>query len=126
MIGLVTQQARDAVEKARRDREDGTEYREAGIAASVDGQHEGFSKTVHDAIEGPSHPLQPGELGPEDLQRPYLGSGRAADSPGNSVTSDGQPAARGRHVDFTRSRGVVVPLDPMNPGGIATQAGGIR
>lgn len=101
----------------------GKASREEGVAARIDGQHSGFSGDVLEAMEGPARPMMPGELGPEDVRRPYLGQGHAADSPANTASSDGSLLPGMRHADLTRSRGTLNFLDPADPAGAGWLAG---
>ena len=131
MIGLITLQAQAEAEKGRRKRErerlgqagdgeaaTGAHAAAEGHRAVLEAEREaredvGKASAYHDGAEGPGHPMQPGETGPEDYRRGYITEGHAADSPSN-------PGPPVRRVDLTQSRGYLAhinPSAPMGPGG---------
>jgi hypothetical protein len=65
---------------------------------------------------GPGHPVTPAELSAQDVDRPYLDAGHAADSPSNTAAAARMPAGI-RHLDMTRSRGMLTPVNPSAPTG---------
>jgi hypothetical protein len=65
---------------------------------------------------GPAHPVTPAELYAQDIDRPYLDAGHAAGSPSNTAAATRMPAGV-RHLDMTRSRGMLTPVNPSAPTG---------
>ena len=65
--------------------------------------------------EGPGMPLQPGQLDPAGLNRPYIAAGHGA--PGPQYQRPGIPI-----VDFSHDRGQMVRLNPHAPAGPGGQS----
>jgi hypothetical protein len=131
MIGLVTQEAIDAVEKGRKRRErTGQQMDEAasGAHAAAEGWRDAMeaeqehrdgapkASAYTDGREGPGHPVQPGEISAQDYTRGYLNQGHAADSPSNALGYHGAPVP---HIDLTGSVGHLQPINPSAPMGPA-------
>jgi hypothetical protein len=116
---VITQQAMAELEKGRKRRE---RERLGQVDDAVSGAHaaaEGYravmledqerrdgAEKAYDGrgpIEGPSHPMRPGDVDPGDYTRGYIEAGHAAPSP-----QHGTPVP---HIDLTGSqaRGVLIP-----------------
>jgi len=122
MIGLITQEAIDAVEKARKRRERECLGQESEAVSAAHAAAEGFQDVMAaepeaapksfdglGPIEGPPHPVQPGDADPGDYRRGYIEAGHAAPSP-----QHGPPVP---HIDLTGSVGRLQAIHPSAPSG---------
>jgi hypothetical protein len=136
MSFTVTAQARADEEKRRKQRRDDDAMRRGEPAdtmaheaarGAMDGAERardglaGKAFADRGATEGPARPVTPGQIRPGEFTRPYESAGHGAQSPVNTVTSDGTPVPATTHVALTHQVGVVTELDPahpMMPGGV--------